>query len=234
VIAMQRVKTGVPGLDELLEGGFPSASAILLVGPPGVGKSTFCQQFIMEGLLEDQPAIYITLDISPEEAKQSLERMGLQKEKEDDIRFVDAYSWRYGKSEAKYSVGNLGNINEFNIAISEAMQNIGNSPVKRKALDSISTLLLYADPKLVVKLIPIIIAKARKAGYVLVLIVEEGVHDPQTVATLNYATDGLIEFKMEGDSRMLRISKMKATKVLRNWNEYEITEKGLTLKKEVS
>ena len=37
----ERVKTGIPGLDELLDGGFTRGSCVLLCGPPGSGKTTF-------------------------------------------------------------------------------------------------------------------------------------------------------------------------------------------------
>jgi len=49
-----RVKTGISKLDKLLEGGFPTNSAILLIGPPGCGKSTMSQQFVFKGLKQKQ------------------------------------------------------------------------------------------------------------------------------------------------------------------------------------
>ena len=41
--------TGIPGFDELLQGGFPRGSTILLIGHPGAGKTTFAAKFIYEG-----------------------------------------------------------------------------------------------------------------------------------------------------------------------------------------
>ena len=96
--------------------------------------------------------------------------------------------------------------------------------------DSVSTLLLYSDPALVIKMIPILIAKGKAAGFVQLLILEEGVHDPKTVATLNYVADGLIEFKMEEDKRFLRISRMVKTEHSREWVEFDITPNGIVLK----
>ena len=102
--------------------------------------------------------------------------------------------------------------------------------IKRGVIDSLSTLLIYADPSLVVKLIPVIIAKTKEAGFVQILILEEGVHDAKTVSTLNYIADGLIEFKMEEDKRLFRVDRLKGTKHQRKWNEFEITNKGLKVK----
>ncbi len=64
---MNRVKTGIPDLDKKIEGGFPVGSSILLVGPPGSGKTTMAHQFIQQGLSEKQPGMYTTLDMSPDE-----------------------------------------------------------------------------------------------------------------------------------------------------------------------
>ncbi len=41
-----RVVTGIPGFDEMLEGGFPAGSLISLAGRPGTGKTIFGSQFL--------------------------------------------------------------------------------------------------------------------------------------------------------------------------------------------
>ena len=56
-----RVKTGVPGLDDVLHGGLPAAQMYLLEGDPGTGKTTLAMQFIMEGVSRGEKALYVTL-----------------------------------------------------------------------------------------------------------------------------------------------------------------------------
>ncbi len=46
---IQRVSTGVNGLDDLIEDGFPDESLILVAGGPGAGKTTLSAQFLYEG-----------------------------------------------------------------------------------------------------------------------------------------------------------------------------------------
>ena len=221
-----RIKTGIPDLDKKIQGGFPLGSSILLVGPPGAGKSTFAHQFIQYGIKNNQPGLFTTLDMSPTELLTELKRFN-SSIKKDQIKFIDAYSWRFGDVHGKLTLSNLTNINELNIMLTKAIDEMKTNKIKRSVFDSVSTLLLYADSALVVKMIPVMIAKLSKANYTQIWIMEEGVHDPRTVTTMSYFADGSIEFKMEEDKRYLRISRMKGTDHKRDWIPYEITDKGI-------
>lgn len=47
---IERVKSGIPGLDEMLNGGIPKGRVILVVGGPGTGKTIFCTRFLINGI----------------------------------------------------------------------------------------------------------------------------------------------------------------------------------------
>jgi KaiC/GvpD/RAD55 family RecA-like ATPase len=59
---IERMHTGMKGLDDLLSGGFPKESITLVSGPPGSGKSIFCYQFLAKGIEEGEKCLYLTLD----------------------------------------------------------------------------------------------------------------------------------------------------------------------------
>ena len=60
---MERVKTGIAGLDEMLGGGFLSQSANLVEGAPGTGKSTLGMQYIYSGITQfNQPGLILTFE----------------------------------------------------------------------------------------------------------------------------------------------------------------------------
>ena len=58
---MARVPTGIPGFDELIEGGFIENDVILLTGGPGAGKSTFGSQYLYYGRITSYNVCYTKL-----------------------------------------------------------------------------------------------------------------------------------------------------------------------------
>src|SRR5687768_9313794 len=65
----ERVSTGVPGLDFLLRGGFPSHRIHLVDGHPGSGKTTLGLQFLLAGVRRGESCMYITLSETAEELR---------------------------------------------------------------------------------------------------------------------------------------------------------------------
>ena len=57
---LDRVETGIPGLDELIEGGFPKPAVIHVSGEAGTGKSTFVLQSLFYGARKNEVGLYIT------------------------------------------------------------------------------------------------------------------------------------------------------------------------------
>lgn len=89
---MERVKTGIPGLDEMLAGGFFASSVNLVEGAPGTGKSTLGLQFIYNGAVKfGEPGLFITFEQFPEQYYKDAENFGWdfrKLEKEGMLRII--------------------------------------------------------------------------------------------------------------------------------------------------
>jgi circadian clock protein KaiC len=57
---MERVSTGNPPLDAILQGGFPRGSINILMGRPGSGKTILAEQLTFANASEQRPALYLT------------------------------------------------------------------------------------------------------------------------------------------------------------------------------
>src|SRR5512138_3729319 len=61
------VRSGVPGLDDILAGGFAKGSLFLIEGSPGTGKTTLALRFLLEGAEAGERNLYITLSETKDE-----------------------------------------------------------------------------------------------------------------------------------------------------------------------
>jgi len=89
---MERVKTGIPGLDEMLGGGFLPQTANLVEGAPGTGKTTLGMQFIYHGIVAcGEPGLILTFEEFPQQYYRDAASFGWdfhQLEREGKLRVV--------------------------------------------------------------------------------------------------------------------------------------------------
>jgi circadian clock protein KaiC len=89
---MDRMRTGISGLDQMLYGGFLPQTANLIEGAPGTGKSTFGMQFIYHGIVDSNEAgIILTFEEFPQQYYRDAEAFGWdfkKLEKENRLRII--------------------------------------------------------------------------------------------------------------------------------------------------
>jgi KaiC/GvpD/RAD55 family RecA-like ATPase len=88
-MVIERVATGIPGFDKIVEGGFVRGSTNLIAGTAGACKTTFCMQYLWNGLLAGENAVYVTLEQTPEDILADVSRFGW-----DFKKFIDAKKFR--------------------------------------------------------------------------------------------------------------------------------------------
>ena len=87
-------KTGIDGLDAILNGGIVTNSTVLVSGNPGTGKSILGLQFIYNGVREyDEPGVYLSFEENTEDINEAAESIGFddwrELVEEDEIRIYD-------------------------------------------------------------------------------------------------------------------------------------------------
>lgn len=68
----EKVKTGVSGLDDMLEGGLIPARVYVVSGTSGTGKTTLAMQFLLEGTKAGERVLYVSLDEPPNEVNSNM------------------------------------------------------------------------------------------------------------------------------------------------------------------
>lgn len=223
---IERIETGIPGFDKLIEGGLVPGSTNLIAGNAGTGKTIFGMQYIWNGLQKGENGVYITLEQRPEEILSDVARFGWDfskyittgKFKLESLIASDitAVTTKIVESVKKINAKRFA-LDSLTIATmgwkerpDEAFQ------LRSKAFDMLNTLKSLGITSMIISEIP----RSNKEeisrfGF------EEFVVD--SVILLNYMTVG-------GASRNLQIMKMRRTDHGKKIYPFEITERGVMVR----
>jgi len=72
-----RLPSGVPGFDEMVEGGLPAGACVVLQGPPGREKLRFALTFLAEGLKSGAAGLIVVSSNSPDSILTELRSLGV-------------------------------------------------------------------------------------------------------------------------------------------------------------
>ncbi len=105
VLKSEHVPSGIPGLDEILGGGYPRGRVILITGGPGSGKTMMAMQFLLDGVNRfDERGVFVSLEESRHHLLSETSNFGwdIEKfEKKNQIAIVDASPLRQISKEAE-------------------------------------------------------------------------------------------------------------------------------------
>ena len=73
---IERISSGTPGFDRLIQTGFKRNSINLIAGEPGYGKTIMALQFLLEGCKKNEPGIYITFEEKKDKLYEDMATLG--------------------------------------------------------------------------------------------------------------------------------------------------------------
>ena len=74
---MERCPTGIKGFDDLVEGGIPNHTSVLLLGAPGTGKTIFAMEFVYRGAVErGETGLYMSFEQNPDKLREQAKQLG--------------------------------------------------------------------------------------------------------------------------------------------------------------
>ena len=221
---MNRIKSGIPGLDDMLLGGIPQGHALLVMGAYGTGKTTFALQFLWEGVKNNENCLYLTL----EEDEKSI------------IETANQFGWDIGDNE-HFNINYLSPEdieNTVNSLGSEFIEYLKENNINRMVIDSITLLSsLYPNEHEKRKGIFQLARNIKKLGITVLYTAEVDPYKPSVSkdSIVEYICDGviLLEYNPRPSDGsvvlLIRIIKMRRTRHIRDYRVYEITNNGITI-----
>lgn len=222
---MEKVKSGIPGLDEIIDGGIPAGSTVAVIGPFGSGKTTFGMQFLNYGLLNGEKCVFISLE----------------EEKESIILSAENFSWRFRdfESEGVLRIIKLdpedakSTLTRIEGDVTNEIRDFG---ATRVVFDSATLLTMMFKEEHEKRHVLFTLSSAvKKAGATSIFTgeVDPNNHLVSKDGLLEYVSDGVIsldivQFKERFESRLvLQILKMRRTGHSRAIHPFYIREKGI-------
>lgn len=88
-IALEKSSTGIRGLDEITKGGLPKGRPTLICGAAGCGKTMFAMQFLVNGVKNNEPGLFVSFEETQEELEKNFASLGLDlKTLEEEKKFA--------------------------------------------------------------------------------------------------------------------------------------------------
>lgn len=222
MVEVERVKTGVPGLDPLIEGGLIPRSTVLLSGGTGTGKTLFCGHYMLMGAMNGEKCVYVSTE-------EPIEKLKLD--------------WlRCGMDFTEYEKKKLVNFIEINpLEIKELPRRLNyildtHNP-KRVVIDSTTMLSLSIEDQFDLRKMFLQIIGMLNKSQATSLIIEEAQSMEKYSATgdVEYLADGVIVLRymeeMPEYKRHLLVRKMRRTGHSESRHPIKITDKGLVVTK---
>ncbi|MBD3615214.1 MAG: recombinase RecA [Gracilimonas sp.] len=222
---VQKISTGITGLDEILDGGLIPKQSYLIQGGPGTGKSTIGYHFLQQGVKENESSLYISFGESNEHVKVNAEKLGISLE---GVHFLDLNpDFDVTKDFEPYSVFSPSEVETSSI-FKPIVEAIDKYKPKRVFLDSITMFqFLNQDPFQTRNMALSFIKYICKSGATLLMTSELSEKSTEKEAT--FWVDGILTVEFTDSWRKISVAKYRGSDFRSGYHAFKINGNGFDI-----
>jgi len=216
----EHTPSGIPGLDELINGGFERESTTLVMGDAGCGKTTFLAQFLYNGALQyNEPSVLLSFEEPSASIMKHMKRYGLDFAALEKQGIFSSINYR--PHEVKKLVDEGGGL------IWDTISSIG---AKRLAIDSLTSYAMLFESLYQAREAELLLFELLRKWKCTTLLSAEGINTEKMRITtgMEYLSDGVILLHhpryQSGRYRAIEILKMRGCKHSEKLCPYEFVE----------
>lgn len=230
---VEKIPTGIPGFDAVLEGGVPKGRALLITGSTGTGKTVFTNEFLYRGITDyKENGMYVTFEEHPADIIKNVRNFGWDFDlliRQKKLVFVDASpDLTPTKESGEYDLSAL--VERIKYAVNKVK-------AKRVAIDALSMLFSkFTNKDTVRDVIYRVCDELKSLGVTTVITAEKAGGDVNALSRYGveeYVVDGVVELALEpGQQQFLRkmfIRKIRGVGYRSGVAEFDITNRGLEI-----
>jgi len=224
-----RVTTGVPGLDEIVAGGWPAERLHMVLGTPGAGKTTLGLQFLLEGAARGETSLYVSLTETAAEVTQVAASHGWTLDALNLFE-LDAAHAAMGLEEAGRSMFDPVDV-ELRQTSQSIFDEVRRLEPRRVVLDSLSELELMAGSALVFRRQLLQMKRLlMEIGATALLLSDSSA--PEAELQIQSLVHGILRLEHHtpdygAERRRLRVSKLRGTKFRSGFHDFDIVRGGV-------
>lgn len=226
-MTISRARTGIGGLDEILNDGLPANHLYLIDGAPGSGKTTLALQFLLEGVRLGEAGLYVTLSESRDELLEVARSHGWSL---DGINVFELSSLGLSAAEEGYTMFHPSEV-ELQETVDAILKTVEEHEPKRVVFDSLSEMRLLAREPLRFRR-QILAIKQFFSGRSCTVLLLDDKTAPERDLQLHSLAHGVIALEhvaleYGSERRRLQVTKIRGARFRGGFHDFRITTGGL-------
>ena len=222
-MTVERLSTGIAGLDALIEGGIPKGFTVLIAGNPGTGKTVLTTHFLYAGLTKNENGIYVSFTEADYSFYNNTDRFGMKFRefaKQNKFSFID------------FSAVTQDGIQD---ALEEVLATIKETHAKRIVIDSFSAIFqAFVNPNDARIVLHVVLGKMLRAEGVTTMVIGEVPIGSASIGAgiEEFVADGIIKMEhgiSNASPIILKVIKMRTTLIDREPHICALKEHGMVV-----